>query len=39
LAGEDLTNDITQIENALDADQSGTVSPDELQQYLLLFNL
>lgn len=31
---EDLTDDITEIENALDADQSGTVSAAELQSYL-----
>jgi hypothetical protein len=34
LAGEDLTNDITQIEDALDANQNGTVSASELQSYL-----
>ena len=34
LVGEDLTNDITQIEDALDANQNGTVSASELQSYL-----
>ena len=39
LAGEDLTNDITQIENDLDADQNGTVSDAELRAYLALVAL
>ncbi|MBI3608505.1 MAG: hypothetical protein HY207_11115 [Nitrospirae bacterium] len=34
LAGKDLTNDITQIQNTLDANQNGTVTAPELQSYL-----
>jgi hypothetical protein len=34
LSNQDLTNDITEIENNLDADQNGIVTASELQSYL-----
>ncbi|HET8759999.1 MAG TPA: hypothetical protein VFN94_02975 [Nitrospiria bacterium] len=34
LANEDITNDINQVEDAIDTDQDGTVSAAELQAFL-----